>query len=74
MLGVGNPLASSVVYQYNVHVVSCWTCLAEVAGICCRGLARTGAAKHTLEDGQTLVVGDNLFQTNGGNVEARTRG
>ena len=73
VLGVGNPLRSAVVDQHDVHVVGRRTGLAEVARKRRRGLTRTCSAEHALEDGQTLVVGNDFLQADGGDVQARTR-
>ena len=56
-----------------MHVVGRWTSFAEVAGVGRGGLTRTCTTKHALEDCQTLIVGDDLFQTDGGNVQLRAR-
>ena len=74
VLWVAYPLAAPVIYQYDVHLVGSGTCLAEMT--CKRGGGLTCArtAEHALEHGQAVVVGDDLLQTDGGNVEFRTRG
>ena len=45
------------------------TGFAEVAREGRRGLACSCTAEHTLEDGQTVVVGDDLLQADGGDVQ-----
>ena len=39
-----------------------------------RGLSRASTAEHALEDGQTIVVRDNLLQSDRGDVQFGTRG
>ena len=46
--------------------------LAEMARIRCRWLTSSCTTEHALENGKTLVVGNDLFQPDGGNVQFRT--
>ena len=48
------------------------TSLAEVRRVGRRGLSCAGTAQHALEDSQTLIVRDNLFQSDGGDVQTWT--
>ena len=72
MLWIGNPLTSAVVHQYDVHMMSRGTGLAEMRCIGRGWLPRTSTTEHALEDGKTLVVGDDFFQSDGGDVQLRT--
>ena len=71
MLGIANPIASAVIHKHDVHVVSRRAGLAEMTRIGRRGLPRSCTAEHTLENGQTLVVGNDLFQADGGDMQLR---
>ena len=72
VLRVANPLGAAVVDEDDVHLVSCRTSFTEVAGVGGCGLTRAGSAEHALEDGQALVVGDDLLQSDGGDVQLGT--
>ena len=50
MLWIAEDVAPSVVHQYHVHLAP-WTCLAEVGGESCCGLARCAAAQQPVENG-----------------------
>ena len=62
---VADPLTASVIYEDDVHRVRCRTSLTEMRSVSRGRLTCTSATKHALEDGQTVVVGDDLLQTDG---------
>ena len=74
VLGVGNPIRSAVVDEHDVHRLGRRTGLAEMGGEGGCRLTRAGAAEHPLEHGEALVVGDDLLQTDGGDMQFRTGG
>ena len=74
MLGVANPLGAAVVDEDDVHGLGRGARLAEVGGVGGGGLSGAGTAEHALEHGQAVVVGDDLLQADGGNVELRAGG
>ena len=74
MLRIADPLTAPVVNQYDVHGMSRRAGLAEVTRIGCGRLTGSCTAEHTLEDCQTIVIRDDLLQSDGGDVQFGTRG
>ena len=69
VLWIADPLRAAVIHQNDVHRMGCRTSLAEVRGKGCRRLSCASSAEHALEHGQTVVVGDDLLQTDGCDVQ-----
>ena len=73
VLDVTEDAAASVIDEDDVHL-SPWTCLAEVRRIDRGGLACAMASEKTLEDAHCLVVGNDLLQADGNDVQFGNRG
>ncbi len=72
VLDVTEDAAASVIDEDDVHL-SPWTCLAEVRRIDRGGLACSMTSEETLEDSHCLVVGNDLLQANGNDVQLGNR-
>ena len=73
MVGISNPVAPAVIHQHDMHVLCGRTRLTEMRSERGCRLTRTCPAEHTLEDRQTVVVGNHLLQADGNNMQFRTR-
>ena len=73
VLRVGDSIAAPVVKQHHVHL-SPRAGLPEMRGEAGRWLACATAAEQPLEDGERVVVGDELLYTHGHDVELRHGG
>ena len=72
MLRVAYPLAATIVHKDDMHRIRSWSGLAEMRGESGCRLTCACSAEHALEDGQTVVVGDDFLQSDGGDVKLRT--